>query len=245
MKDNFSKQASEYSKFRPTYPKELINYILSFVDNKEAALDIATGNGQLAKELSKQFKTVFATDISDEQLGNAIKADNILYKNEKAEETAFDNQQFDLVTVAQAVHWFDFDKFNNEMYRILKPDGVLALIGYGLFSTNSDTDKIINHFYKDIIGPYWDPERKYIDDSYTTIPFPYEELPTKNFKSELKWTFEELSGYLGTWSAVQHYKDKNGDDPLDLVREELQKSWQQSDQTITFPFLLRLGKLKK
>jgi ubiquinone/menaquinone biosynthesis C-methylase UbiE len=223
----------------------MVDFILSFVANKQSALDIATGNGQLAKELSHHFNIVYATDISEKQLDNAEKADNIIYKKEQAEQTSFEDSIFDLVTVAQAVHWFDFDKFHNEMYRIMKPEGLIALIGYGLFATNEETDKIINYLYKDIIGPYWDPERKYIDDNYTTLPFPYKEIPAKHFKSELTWSFEQLAGYLETWSAVQHYKDKKGENPLDIVRKDLRSSWEKSDQKITFPFLLRLGKLNK
>ena len=126
MKDNFSKQASEYSKFRPQYPDKLIDYLVSFVKNKSVALDIATGNGQVAQKLSRFFETVYAIDISQNQLDNAIPSDNIIYKVAAAENTFFKNQEFDLITVAQAVHWFDFDSFYKEIYRILKPNGIFA-----------------------------------------------------------------------------------------------------------------------
>lgn len=109
MKDNFSKQAVDYSKFRPQYPEEMIEYILSFVNNKSSALDVATGNGQVAHKLSAHFEKVSATDISQKQLDNAIQADNIIYSKESAEKTSFQNHQFDLIVVAQAVHWFDFE----------------------------------------------------------------------------------------------------------------------------------------
>ncbi|MCI9844927.1 class I SAM-dependent methyltransferase [Flavobacterium pectinovorum] len=244
MKDNFSKQAVDYSKFRPQYPEAMIDFVVSFVNDKSIALDIATGNGQVAHKLSTRFKKVFATDISQKQLDNAIQADNISYSKESAEKTSFKNQQFDLIVVAQAVHWFDFEKFYKEIYRILKPEGIFAVMGYGLFSTNPDSDKILRHFYYDIIGSYWDAERKYLDENYETIPFPFDEITAKRFQNQFIWTFEALIGYLQTWSSVQHYISKNNQNPIDLIYDELKLSWENNDKKVTFPLLLRIGKLK-
>ncbi|TDE30357.1 class I SAM-dependent methyltransferase [Flavobacterium ranwuense] len=244
MKDNFSKQAAQYSKFRPQYPDEMIDYLVSFVKNKGVTLDIATGNGQVAHKLSQVFETVYGIDISQNQLDNAIPKVNIIYKVAAAENTLFKDQEFDLIMVAQAVHWFDFDLFYKEIYRILKPEGIFAILGYGLFSTNSDSDKILRNFYHNIIGQYWDAERKYLDENYKTIPFPFNEIVTDPFENKLTWTFEELIGYLETWSATQHYISKNDSNPLDLIRDDLKISWQKSDKKVTFPLLLRIGKLK-
>jgi len=244
MKDNFSKQAVDYSKFRPQYPDEMIEYIISFVKTKSIALDVATGNGQVAHKLSNYFKKVFATDISQKQLDNAIKSDTIIYSKESAEKTSFENQQFDLITAAQAIHWFDFELFYKEIYRILKPDGIFAVMGYGLFSTNPDSDKILKHFYYDIVGSYWDAERKYLDENYETIPFPLEEISTNKFENQFIWTFDELIGYLETWSSVQHYISKNNKNPITLIYNDLKVSWQNNDHKVTFPLLLRIGKLK-
>lgn len=244
MKDNFSNQASQYSQFRPHYPQELIHHILSFVDNKDTALDVATGNGQVAISLCKHFHTVYATDISEKQLLEAPKVLNIIYKNQLAESTDFHNHQFDLITVAQAIHWFDFNKFYAEVKRILKPEGVIAIIGYGLLKTNPHSDKILLDFYQNIVGPFWDAERKYIDDHYKTIPFPFEELETESFSNEFSWSFNQLIGYLETWSAVEHYKARHNQNPIDLIREKLEASWESSDKKVTFPMLLRIGKLK-
>jgi len=242
MKDNFSAQAKDYSKFRPTYPQKMIDHIVSFVTNKGTALDVATGNGQLAMELSKHFEQVYATDMSQKQIDNAQKADNIIYKVEAAEKTNFEDGQFDLITVAQAIHWFDFDAFYKEVRRLLKPGGVIAVLGYGLFHTNEHSHKILSNFYHDIIGPYWDPERRYLDENYGTIPFPFEEFEAEKFEGNFEWSFEQLTGYLETWSAVQHYKDKNHSNPVDLIRDELKESWEKNGNQVTFPLLLRIGK---
>jgi ubiquinone/menaquinone biosynthesis C-methylase UbiE len=244
MKDNFSKQALEYSKYRPHYPDKMIDYLISFVKNKSNALDIATGNGQIAHKLSTVFEKVFGIDISQSQLDNAIQAPNLVYQLESAEKTSFANQTFDLITVAQAIHWFNFDLFYKEIYRILKPDGIFAVLGYGLFSTNVESDVILHNYYYNIVGPYWDKERKYLDENYTTVPFPFNEIATDNFENHFTWSFEELTGYLETWSATQHYILENKSNPLDSIREELRISWQNNDKKVTFPLLFRIGKLK-
>ncbi|WP_447637690.1 class I SAM-dependent methyltransferase [Flavobacterium microcysteis] len=244
MKDNFSNQASGYSKFRPSYPPELIEHIVSFTESREMALDVATGNGQVAQLLSEYFETVYATDISENQLLHAKRLLNVIYKKLPAEKTDFKDKQFDLITVAQAIHWFDFDQFYAEVYRILKPDGIFAIIGYGLFKTNAQSDKILSDFYYNIVGPFWDAERKYLDENYQTIPFPFKELETLHFQNKFSWNFEQLVGYLETWSAVEHYKAHNNENPIDLIRKELEFSWEAGDKTVVFPMLLRLGKLK-
>lgn len=241
MKDNFSVQAEDYSKFRPHYPPEMLEYIVSFVKNRDCALDVATGNGQVAAALAGYFKKVYATDISAKQLENAIKKDTIIYKQESAEHTGFANGMFDLITVAQAIHWFDFDAFYKEVSRILKPGGVIAIMGYGLLTTNTEADRVIQQFYKDIIGPYWDPERRHIDEEYKTIPFPFEETKAKSFTNRFTWTFEQLMGYLSTWSAVQHYIKDNNTDPLEIIKGELKDVWEKSDRQVVFPLLLRIG----
>lgn len=242
MKDNFSAQAVSYAQFRPGYPDALIEYITSFAAEKDAALDLATGNGQVAHKLASHFKKVFATDISEKQLAGALKADNIFYRKEPAEQTSFEDDAFNLITVAQAVHWFDFSIFYKEVYRILKPEGVFAVLGYGLLSTNERTDKILRHYYYDIVGPYWDAERKYIDEGYQTIPFPFKEIETVNWSQSFTWSFEQLAGYLETWSASQHYRKKTGINPLDLIRHELSLVWETTNKQVTFPLLLRVGR---
>ncbi|GGB86184.1 methyltransferase [Flavobacterium suaedae] len=244
MKDNFSIQAKGYSQYRPHYPQEMVDCILSHTKSLDTALDVATGNGQVAVMLSGYFKDVHAIDISSNQLQNATQKTNITYTEQKAEATNFKDSFFDLITVAQAIHWFNFDVFYKEVYRLLKPDGIIAVMGYGLFKTNSATDRIISRFYHDILGPYWDGERNYIEENYKTIPFPFEEIyPEKQFFNEFTWSFKQLKGYLETWSAVQHYIKENGSNPFDLIEESLKETWQKSDKRVTFPLLLRIGKM--
>ncbi len=223
-KDNFSKQAALYKKFRPGYPEALIDSLSQRIPARTLAWDSATGNGQIARILSEKFMQVVATDISGEQLGKAFQKDNIQYKKERAENSSLSDTSVDLIVVAQAIHWFDFSGFYTEAKRVLKTGGLIAVIGYPLLTTeNAELNKVIRWFYKDVIGSYWDDERKYIDGHYTNIPFPFEEFELPAFEMKYKWTVEQLMGYLSSWSAVAHYQKENGTDPLELIKVPLRK----------------------
>ncbi len=243
MKDNFSAYADKYAKFRPTYPRQLYDFLLGIVPSKQTAWDCGTGNGQVAHELSNYFEKVYATDISEKQLQNAVKKENIIYKVERAEATSFNEKSFDLVTVGQAIHWFKFTEFYDEVRRTIKPRGVLAVFGYGLIRIDETIDKIIDKLYYDIVGPYWDKERKYVDENYKTIPFPFNEIDSPQLKNQFEWTFDEMIGYLETWSAVQHYIKANQQNPVDLVHAELKKKWGNNTKTVHFPILLRVARI--
>jgi ubiquinone/menaquinone biosynthesis C-methylase UbiE len=247
MKDNFSNQSNQYAKFRPVYPQKLYEFLISVLKNKYpnglgAAWDCGTGNGQVAQELSKYFKKVYATDISAKQIEHAVQKENIIYMVESAEETTFADSCFDLVTVAQAIHWFEFEKFYSEVRRVSKPGSILAVIGYGLLSVDEKTDKVISEFYKKIIRSYWDKERKYIDELYKTIPFPFEEIRTPELSIDGEWNVQQMIGYLETWSAVQHYIKQNQKNPVDLIYPDLLATWPEGEiKQVKFPVLLRVG----
>ena len=246
VKDNFTKQANLYAKYRPDYPAELYQFLFSLCRHKDTAWDCGTGNGQVALALAKTFRKVYATDISEQQIKNAIQQDNIIYAVERAEHTLFADNSFDLVTVAQAIHWFDFDNFYKEVNRTIKAGGVLAVIGYGLIHAEPGINSIIQHFYYNVIGSYWDKERKYIDENYTTIPFPFNEQKAPQLTNSFEWTLDDLLGYFATWSAVQHYKKANNDDPITIIKAELEKQWQPGIlKKVEFPILLRVAIINK
>ena len=174
MKDNFSTQAATYAQFRPRYTDNTFRPILDLCAEKETAWDCGTGNGQAAIILAQHFQKVMATDISQKQIDNATKSGNIFYSIASAENAHFDKNSFDLIIVAQAAHWFNFEKFYSNVNHFLKADGIIALVGYGIHSINPGIDEIVNHFYSETIGVYWDAERKHIEQHYATIPFPFE-----------------------------------------------------------------------
>ena len=247
MKDNFSLQSNEYVKYRPTYPPVLFEYLFSLIKNKVTAWDCGTGNGQIAAALADKFEKIFATDISNNQLNNAVKKNNIIYSCVPAEQTHFADNSFNLITVGQAIHWFNFDKFYSEAKRtLIQEDGILAVIGYDLITIDYEIDIITQWFYKNIIGKYWDAERHYVDEQYKTIPFPFKEIHSPGFNSIFEWTFAEYLGYLSTWSAVQHYIKDTGKDPILLIEAKLNDKWKDGERkTVCFPILLRVGRISE
>jgi ubiquinone/menaquinone biosynthesis C-methylase UbiE len=243
-KDNFSSQSDQYAKYRPTYPKEFFNYLNSIIPRKQNAWDCGTGNGQVAYELAKTFDAVFATDISQSQIDNALQADNISYSVQPAESTHFNNNLFDLVIVAQAIHWFDFDRFYAEARRTAKEHALFCVIGYGRIQISETIDALITNFYTNVIGKYWDKERRYVDEDYKTIPFPFDEIQTPQFENRHQWNLAHLIGYLNTWSAVKHFVKQNGYNPVDQLRPEIELYWgNAAEKEVVFPLLLRVGKV--
>ena len=243
MKDNFSSQSAEYAVYRPTYPQELYDFLFSLVNEKDAAWDCATGNGQVARILAQHFQKVYATDISEKQLSQALQLPNILYKVESSDRADVPDDSFDLVTVAQAIHWFNFEAFYAEVKRTLKPDGVIAVFGYGLMLIDKKVDQVIHKLYEDILGKYWDSERRYIEEGYKTIPFPFEEVTAPHFQIKTTWSFSQMIGYLNTWSSLQHYKKANERNPLEYLMTELKDAWgDDAEKEVRFSILLRVGR---
>lgn len=247
MKDNFSNYAAAYAAFRPVYPAELYDFLLSLVPEKTRAWDCGCGNGQVAGVLSDYFKLVEATDISQKQLDHAIRKPNINYQLAPAEKVNIDSGSIDMVTVAQAIHWFDFDAFYKEVYRVCKPGSVIAAWCYSLLSINEKVDQVIQHFYTDTLGDqYWDAERRLIDDHYHSIPFPFEEISAPEFSIRVSWTFEHLIGYLNSWSAVQHFIRGNKENPVEKITSQLRDGWRQKEKLeVVFPLFLRVGRIKQ
>jgi SAM-dependent methyltransferase len=242
MKDYFSDQAKIYATFRPTYPAELYKFILGHINSFNKAWDCATGNGQVARVLSQNFDFVFATDISQQQLNQAWQAENIHYSRQPAEHTSFPDQQFDLITVAQALHWFDLKQFYKEVYRTAKPGAWLAAWGYSNCTINPMLDPILLKFYHETVGPFWDDARKHVENHYETLPFSFEEVITPKFHIHVDWTVNDFGGYLASWSATQKFIRNKGFDPVPEFIKSIQKIWG-NHQQVKFPLFVRLGKI--
>lgn len=241
MKDLFSSQSSLYQKARPSYPQSVVDEILKHVEYKEYAWDCGAGSGQFTQLLSPYFSNVIATDLSQQQLSQAPTFKNVEYLVQAAEQNNFPSAYFDLITVAQAIHWFNFESFYKEVKRVLKPNGVFAVIGYGLLQLkDSKVNDLIQKLYFHILKGYWDAERKYIDEEYLTIPFPFQEIAISKMQMEYVWSAEQLLDYLNTWSAIKHYKIQNSDDPLSELKQALENSAQSF--AVEFPILFRMGR---
>ncbi len=246
MKDLFSGQAHLYSQYRPTYPAGLYEYILRFVAERKSALDCATGNGQVARALAPHFERVQAIDISRQQLKHAFPAANILYSLSPAEKTAFPNDSFDLITVAQAYHWFDGTSFCREAKRIARPGAVVAIWGYDLSTDDSPVNAIIRHWNFDVLAPYWEKERMHVYNHYRDLPFDFEPLPVPDFEIVVHWSLEQLIGHLRTWSALPNITKAKGDGPFRETVDDISKAWGSDDtRQFTFAIFMKLGRVIK
>jgi len=242
QKDLFSEHASLYAAFRPTYPETLYEFIFRHLKDNNIAWDCATGNGQVAQYLSNHFKKVYGTDISRQQLDNAFNASNIEYSVSPAEKTPFEDHQVDLITVGQALHWFNREQFYEEVKRVGKPGALLAVWGYALLYIEPDIDTIIMDFYENIVGPYWDNARTLVEQEYKTISFPFEEIETPSFSIDVQWTLDHLTGYLESWSATQKYMKSNNSNPVPALIERIKTFWAEGEtKSVSFPVFLRLG----
>ncbi|MFA7686864.1 MAG: class I SAM-dependent methyltransferase [Moheibacter sp.] len=243
MKDNFSEQSEFYAKFRPTLPIEFFDYVIELAPGRDLAWDCGTGNGQSAYILSNFFKQVKATDISEKQLKNAVQKSNIKYSRQPAEQTDFEDGSFDLIMVSQAIHWFDFDLFFKEAKRVLKPDGILAVAGYDLPRLSPEINQLVQKLYKETLDGFWDGERKYVEEHYVNLPFPLEEIKIPDFHIHDEWEPAHLTGYLNSWSGLQHFIREKGYNPLDQMQDEFEEAWGgAASQKVVFPVFSRIGR---
>ncbi|HXH20163.1 MAG TPA: class I SAM-dependent methyltransferase [Chitinophagales bacterium] len=243
FKDHFSSQAADYVKFRPRYPGELYEFIFSHVKNKHIAWDAATGNGQVAIALAEVFDKVIATDASVNQINHAKPHPKVIYKVSTVENSGIPDGVADLITVGQALQWFNYEKFFSEVNRVAKRGCFFAAWGYTLHHINTQVDAVIHHYYKNIVGPYWTPERKEVDNRYQTIPFPFPLIDTPAFTMRTKLNMDELLGYLNTWSSTQLYIKDKGHNPLELIETDLLKAWghPHEEKEAVWPLFMKAG----
>ena len=243
FKDYFSKQAVDYAKYRPRYPVELFEYLARVAPGRERAWDCATGNGQAALGLARFFKQVIATDASNSQLESAARLENVEYRIAKAEQTDIESRSVDLVTVAQALHWLNLEEFYREARRVLKDGGVIAVWSYNLLSISPEIEAVIRTFYVETVGPYWPPERRLVENGYSSIAFPFEDLKPPPFHMNARLSLPDLLGYLRTWSATQRFIKDKGFDPVEDVTGKLSALWGEPEKEleVRWPLSLRVG----
>jgi ubiquinone/menaquinone biosynthesis C-methylase UbiE len=243
FKDYFSTQSVDYRKFRPDYPQEMINFIVSKCTEKDIAWDCATGNGQVATMLSSPFKKVIATDASSKQIEAAEAKPNIEYRVATAEDSKIESNSIDLITVAQAAHWFNLDLFYKEVMRVAKPNAILAVWGYANHSISVDIDNVVLKLYKDILHDYWPAERATVEQGYKAIQLPFKPIEMPVFSMAKQINLHELIGYLSTWSATQLYMQRNHNNPISLIYDELLYTWGDANEIreIRWPVFLRIA----
>src|SRR6266498_1435493 len=241
FEDHFSKHSQLYAQHRPQYPEEIYAYLASIAPGNSLAWDCGTGNGQAAIGLAKYFDKVYATDASAEQIAHAYANPKVDYHVEPAEHTSLDDCTVDLVTVAVAIHWFNFDEFYTEVKRVLKPNGILAAWTYSFTEISPEIDLLVKKYYYEIVGEFWPERIHYLEEGYRTLPFPFEEITPPSFAMKVNWTLDQFAGFLNSWSATQRYKERKGHHPLEIIWDELSAAWGTGPRIVQWPLHFRMG----
>ncbi|NIP38997.1 MAG: class I SAM-dependent methyltransferase [Candidatus Dadabacteria bacterium] len=245
MSGLFGSNSEDYKKYRPLYPKELIEFLAGVCTENELAWDCGCGTGQVSITLSNYFRQVVGTDISSGQTKNAEKADNIIYRVSAEDHSGLEHNSADLVTCAQALHWFDLNKFYKEVTRVLKPGGIIAVWTYNLFRVNKEIDELIDRFYFGNIYNYWPEERKQVENGYSDLEFPYTRIAVPEFSMETEWDIDQLIGYLNTWTGVQNYIEIECFSPLEFIEKDLADLWGEENlkKKIKWPLTVLAGRV--
>ena len=245
FKDYFSVDPVAYQQYRPGYPDALFLYLAKIAPDKQCAWDCATGSGQSAVSLSAYFKQVIATDASASQISSAAQVPGVVYRVASAERSRIKNASVDLITVAQALHWFDLQAFTAEVERVLKPGGVLAVWTYNLLQVNAELDSIVRYLYHDVLGAYWPPERKMVEQGYAGVSFPFECIDAPQFNMSADWALPQLFGYLQTWSALKRCQKNRSHNPLEDIAQRLVEAWGEPVDSLRINWPLSLCVWKK
>ena len=245
FRNYFGPQAANYREFRPRYPAALFHYLAAAGGGTRLAWDCATGNGQAAVRLAERFARVIATDPSDEMIAQAIPHPRVTYAVAKYE-SGLPARSANLVTVAQALHWFDVDSFIREVRRVLVPGGVFAAWCYSRCSVDPGVDEVVDLFYRVTLGPYWSRERRFVDEGYRTIALPLDEMAPPPFEMTEQWSLSEFASYIRTWSAVGKFIAARGEEPVLSFEEALASMWGAPEQRrrVKFPLHCRIGEVR-
>lgn len=243
--DYFGPQASRYREFRPQYPAALFQYLATVGGGTRLAWDCATGNGQAAIRLAERFAAVVATDPSDAMIAEAIPHPRVTYSVAKYE-SGLPDHSTNLVTVAQALHWFDVEAFLREVRRVLVPGGMLAVWCYSRCSVDSGVDEVVDLFYRVTLGSFWSPERRFVDDGYRSLPLPLNEIEPPPLEMVERWPLAGFLSYIRTWSAVNKFITARGEEPVLAFEEALAGMWGNPDETrrVRFPLHCRIGGIR-
>jgi SAM-dependent methyltransferase len=242
--DHFSGVAEAYAQYRPHYPASLFEVLATLTPGHDLAWDVGAGNGQASVPLAECFDRVLATDISARQLANAVPHPRVEYRAAAAESSGLPDGSVDLVTVAQAAHWFNLLTFYQEVERVLAPGGALVLWTYGNPRINGQPVQDAFHRWSTaVVGPYWPVERHWVDEAYQTLPFPFAEITPPRLELTADWNLRELLGYLDTWSSVSQYRKIRNRDPVPEAAAALAEVWgaEEDRRMIRWPLGMRIG----
>ncbi len=245
FRDHFSAHAAAYANARPQYPQALFGWLSDQCPSHHLAWDAGCGNGQAARALARRFAAVYASDPSAQQIEAAEPASNLRYAVEPAEACSLADASADLVTVAQAMHWFDVQRFQAEARRVLKPDGVFAAWTYGQSRVSTDVDAPFDRLHDALLEGYWPDGRQHVIDGYRNLPVAFKRFANvPAFEMRCDWTLPQYLAYLRSWSACQRYLRATGKDAVALIEADMTRAWGDPQQlrAVRWPLTLHVGR---
>lgn len=246
FKDHFSGAATGYAAHRPVYPLTVAEALAVRSPGRGCAWDAGCGSGQLSTVLGEVFQRVEATDASAAQIASAVAHPRLRYAVARAEHVDLADCSVDCAVAAQAAHWFDLESYYEEVRRVLRPRGLVALVTYALMNITAEVDRIVDRFYRETLNGYWPPERALVEEGYRSVPFPFVEVAPPALMLEHRWDLGQVTGYIATWSAVQALKKAGKGSEVDALVVQLQKAWGDpaTVREVTWPLTLKLGRVE-
>lgn len=241
FKDHFSGHADAYRQARPSYPAAFLEDLFRQAPARTRCWDVGCGNGQASVLLARHFEQVIATDPSATQIAAATPAAGVEYRVEPAEASSLAEHSVDFISVAQAYHWLDHARFEQEVRRVARPGCVIAAYGYRHTTITADIDAWVATLYDPVLGQDWPPERRHVDAALLDLPFPYAPIAIPAHTLSLDWTVDQFLGYLESWSAVQRYRKRTGVDPIGTRAEALKALWGDRIRTVNWDLFARVG----
>ncbi len=241
--DHFSSVASAYAQSRPTYPAALFDWVASQCDGREFAWDCGAGSGQASIELAERFARVIATDASAGQLSRASPHARVEYRVAPAERSGLETDCADLVTVAQALHWFDLERFWPEVRRVARRGAFFAAWTYGPLDVEGDEVDALVQRFRGEMAPWWPEERHHVETGYRDIFFPFPRTDAPSFAIDARWSADRLLGYLRSWSSVVRFQQARGVDPVQALEAPLRSAWGEAarERAIRWPITMMCG----
>ncbi|MEM1379179.1 MAG: class I SAM-dependent methyltransferase [Pseudomonadota bacterium] len=241
----FGGYASAYNAGRPGYPDALFDWVAEAAPGRAAVWDVGTGSGQAALSLAERFDHVFAIDASADQIAEAPEHAKITFRVAPAEASGLAGGSVDAVTVATALHWFDFPRFWAEVRRVCRPGAVFCGFTYGLTEADDATHRLLLDPVLERIDPYWSAGNKLSLRGYQPeeIGFPFAPLDPPPIRHTLQWSPERLVQFMRTWSAHVRALDDGLRDEITAIEEAALAALGSAERTVVLPMTVRAGRV--
>ena len=202
----YSSKAEKYAKYRWDYSSHAIQAIfdITHISDDSYVADIGAGTGILTKHFKGKVKCIFAIEPNPEMLEVAKKSlghsSSFITIVRSAEDTALPDSSVDLITVAQAIHWFAPEPTRNEFLRILKPGGWLAILrNYG---TDDRLNKSLSSISTEENGVIFPPIKNTPENIGMDFYYGYENFQRIFFPFSFQQNWEEFIGSLTSASYM-------------------------------------------